>query len=160
TSYKGIAADESFLWVFGTGGFACVTHSAVLAFLDKKQPALRWIEHYPNKLLYAGLKDYPTTLLGRVGEEPELKGLIDMSACDDGSLFVSASTRRREDGRYVADNDGIHVATYDVDLANNAITVDPWRAFGGGFATKVQKLPIYCWRVLESLQTDLALRSA
>ena len=67
--YDGLGVDQHYVWVFGSGGFACATHASIVRCLQEKKGKPRWMEHWPEK--------------------PKAGGLVDMCPCDDGTLVVS-----------------------------------------------------------------------
>jgi hypothetical protein len=162
TRYAGIGVDRNFLWVFGTGGFACATHTSVLKTIHERAKGNlnskpRWIEHYPNKLLYKGLST-GSGLVGSRPGEPELKGLSDLAPCEDGTLTASITTRNYDASGKMQGDDGPHMytATYQVDLKARAIQLGDWTRMTGE-AQQVQKQPIYCWPMFESLKARLSV---
>ncbi len=163
TQYTGLSVDRHFLWVFGTGGFACATHASVIKALNDRAKGVQtvpaWIEHYPNGLLYKGIAT-GAGLVPLKNGEPALQGLSDLSACDDGTLFVNAYARKYNDQGGYSGDDGplMGTATYSVDVPAKTIQVAEWTMFGGGGrASQVEKLPIYCWSMLESTKANLSV---
>jgi hypothetical protein len=161
SQYAGIGVDERFLWVFGTGGFACASHTSVLkAFKEraagKSDSKPRWIEHYPNKLLYKGLSTGDGLVGFRQGEPP-LEGLRDLAPCDDGTVMASLVTRSYDAAGKMQGDDGPFMCTArcQVDIRAGNVRVGTWTKLTGGPAAQVQKQPIYCWPTFESLQARL-----
>ena len=123
-----------------------------------------------NHLLYEG-DQYP----GNKQEKdfPPHPGLVDFCPSDDGTLFISLTTRKidrdeRADGSgrgyyyYTAiDSNSVYTAVYRIDLKKLSLTVEPYeegskdawvKLPGGENAEQVQKLPIYCWLLMEGLK--------
>jgi hypothetical protein len=125
-----------------------------------------------NHLLYDGEQYF---------DEPELKawppskGLVDFCPCEDGTLFISLTTRRvvKMDaiprgnmavyvGKFLPmDSNDIYAAAYQVDLEKQTLTVEPYikdsrdawmKLPEGREAQQVQKLPIYCWPLFMRLK--------
>jgi hypothetical protein len=128
-SYNGIAVDPYFLWVFSPtpNRFTCATHASIMKCIETKGAT-------PPRWLTARTLDQFSD-----GEK-----LVDLCPCDDGTLFIS-STRT------------LYTAAYRNDLEAGTIAVEPWTRFAhNGESKRVQKLPIPCWQVFESLKADLA----
>jgi hypothetical protein len=120
--------------------------------------------------LYEGEQYFDAT---QVKAWPATRGLVDFSPCEDGTLFMSVTTRkvRKEEIPYVrndytrTDTNAIYAAVYRIDLEKQTLTVepyekgsqDPWMKLPGGEnAEQVQKLPIYCWPLLTRLKKACA----
>ncbi|GGB43894.1 hypothetical protein GCM10011492_38680 [Flexivirga endophytica] len=69
TSYNGIEVDPYYVWVFGKGGIACVSHASLINCRQGKIARPRWIYHDFDKQFRA----------------PEVKSLF---PCVDGTLLV------------------------------------------------------------------------
>ncbi len=170
-SYTGIAVDPYYVWVWGPGGFACATHASVMRCIaDQKkgeQSKPRWLMGPSmDHLLYDGEQYFDAN---DVKTWPATKGLVDFCPCEDGTLFISLVTRkvkRREEPhvRYEywrTDSNAIYTAAYRIDLQKQTLTVEPYekgskdawvKLPGGEEVQEVQKLPIYCWRLLTGLK--------
>jgi hypothetical protein len=150
--------------VFGSGGFACATHASVIkALRDRasgKQTTPQWVAHYPNKLLYKGKSVGNSLYVPPVMEKPP-QGLIHLSACDDGTLLASVSTRTyNANGTVAGDSEPFMCTTARrVDLKTREIILEDWTTFGNGNASQVQKLPMHGYSVFESTKADLSARS-
>ncbi|PWT79197.1 MAG: hypothetical protein C5B58_14140 [Acidobacteria bacterium] len=154
--YSGIEVDQGYLWVFGSGGFACATHTSVISYLERGNGAPRWIVDYPNDLLYHGDQKW-------LSQEPPppLKGLTDLCPCDDGTVVAALYTRTvtnvqvrysdRSNYFYwkssVDDSNALYTGSYRTDLKEGKIAVDWAKIPGNG--VRVQKLPIFCWPLIE-----------
>lgn len=168
-AYSGIAVDPYFLWVFGTSGFACATHASVLKSIQSNGATPpRWLNGPSlDSLLYDG-NQYPGNRDEREGSIPPHPGLADLSPCEDGTLFISLTTRKvikdtvAYDRNYFTkeDKSALYTAAYHIDFKAQAIVVKPWTRFAGGAgAVQVQKLPIPCWKVFDSLNADLTAKA-
>jgi len=130
-SYTGIAVDSTFLWAYGRDGFVCATHASVMSCTAGKRSMPRWLGP-PDKF--------------------NLSRVIDLSACEDGTLLISTPER-------------LATTTYHVDFATpnigegQRLTVGAWEDFvGGNAAAHVQKLPMYGWPLLEHSMVAVAPR--
>ena len=167
STYSGVEVDPYYLWVFGPTGFACATHASVIKCLQKKIPKPSWIEFHPNDILGDQSNDGGGNMWLVDGYEirggrPPLKGLISLSPCTDGTLFISLYNRtvtqtNTEDHWLFRAFDDLHFygALYSVDPKAKTIHVEPWEKYDQGLATQVQKMPIPCWALLENLKADL-----
>jgi hypothetical protein len=171
TQYSGLGVDQHYLWVFGSGGFACATHASVMRCLKGEKPEPRWMVHYPipNKYLYKG--DQYDNWDRANAERPPLKGLVDLCPCDDGTLVAALYTRTVQKVNVAADIDNpnvrpdyrprfhddnaLYTAVYHTDLKNGTIAVDWTKIEGENLAVRVQKLPVFCWSLIESLAATL-----
>ena len=151
----GIGVDRHYLWVFGSGGLACATHASVMRCLNEKKGTPRWMGHFPNHLLYEGNQN-PTP---RPDPKP-LLGLVDLCPCEDGTLVAALYTRTVVKKSYggksmhhyyeFVDYNGLYSAVYDTDLEKGTIDVD-WTKIGNATGVRVQKVPVFCWSLFESL---------
>jgi hypothetical protein len=168
-TYSGIAVDPNFVWVFSSTAFTCATHSSVLKSIDSKGAiAPRWLQTPSlDSLLYDG-DQYPGNIDEREGRIPPHPGLIDLAPCEDGSLFMCLTTRKIDktivpyDRNYfdATDRNALYTTAYSIDLKAQKVTVERWTKFAGGAgASQVQKLPIPCWKVFDSLNADLSARA-
>jgi len=77
---------------------------------------------------------------------PSIKqDLVDLSSCEDKTLFISAAS-------------ALWTTSYKVDFQGKTIVTEPWTKFAGAPADQVQKLPIPCWNLLQSLNADLSAK--
>ena len=173
--YSGIAVDQQYLWTWGWGGPACATHASVLKCLAERlkgnMTTPRWIQNQMPialKHMYPQFGDVPQggTWYGYVpanqystwsDNPPPPKGLSDLCACDDGSLFAGVYERTAEkgwslgQGNYWAVKDtlalysGVHV----VRLKEGTMDVD-WKVIPVNTGIRIQKLPIHCWPAITS----------
>ena len=172
-SYTGIAVDPYLLWVFGPNGCACASHASIMSYLDKKRGAPNWLSVPAiDELLHEGDRsasgdgNHWTT---PSGTRPPFRGVVDLSSCEDGTLFVSADKRKvtREQNlgaqrwEFTAhDTNALWTTAYKVNFGGKTIGTEPWTKFSGGVgATQVQKLPIPCWNLLQSLNADLSSKA-
>jgi hypothetical protein len=98
-----------------------------------------------------------------------LKGLIDVSPCDDGTLVTALYTRSVEfvppvshvmSGHYsFADSSALYTAAYETDLEKGTIKVE-WIKIEGSTGVRVRKIPVFCWSLFESLQLLLVRLAA
>ena len=160
SQYQGIGVDEHYLWVFGTGGFACATHTSVIKAVNERaagsqQSKPRWIEHYPNKVLYKGLPAGDGLVGPRAGE-PELQGLRDLAPSDDGTLTANMWSRSYDRSGKFQGEEGpsMYTTNYEVNIVAGSIAVGNWAKINGS-ATQVHKQPVYCWPMFDSLKARL-----
>ena len=148
----------------------CVRHAYLGDGLLENGKIPRWMKQFPlpDQLLYKG-DQYNTWDRANV-ERPPLKGLVDLCPCDDGTLVAALYKRRVEkvsasrnystarDTEYKPvfhDDNALYTAVYHTDLKNGAIAVD-WTEIGGtNLAVRVQKQPVFCWSLIESLTAML-----
>jgi hypothetical protein len=158
----GISVDSKRLWVFSTFFIACVSHTNIKQHLEKKELTPDWMIYYiPKELL-----DYdPKELVSM--------GLMDFSACDDGTLTAVFKNKLTIPLTGPIDPDGfgrIYTATPKFDggkLTMEGQKVDKWDDIKvthgwakdpdpGTVARRVHKLPIFCWPLIEGLENALA----
>ena len=170
-SYSGIAVDSWFLWVFGPVGCQCASHASIMSYLGKKRAAPIWLSVPSlNQVLFDG-DQYPgadKNFWTPTGTRPPFRGLIDFSSCEDRTLFVCADTRKvtkKQDlgaqrWEFTAhDTNALWTTSYSVDFKGKTIGTESWTKFtGAGGASQVQKLPIPCWNLLQSLRADLSTK--
>lgn len=177
-TYAGVAVDPYYLWVFGTGGFACATHASVMKCIKDKEknPSAtpRWLMGPSlDYLLYDG-NQYPGNREEKDGTIPPHPGLVDFCPADDGTLFISLTTRKIDrqlrtdfsgDHYYyrAIDGNSVYAAVYSTDFAAEAVRVAPYES-NVSASTPWQKLPqtndirelqkigIFCWSLLEGLK--------
>jgi|GEM_PF-2508272 hypothetical protein len=168
-TYTGIDIDPYYLWVFRAQGFACATHASVLSCIQGKRAVPRWMEHSPNGLL-GDQNNHDGNFWLVDGQEtkpaPPLLGLTAFSPCSDRTLFANIYTRsstwNRHDFGYhpvwVADDrPATYTADYGIDVKAGRIDVGSWSKCGA-IGAQVQKMPIPCWSLFESLTLDLQER--
>jgi hypothetical protein len=162
--YDGLGVDRHYLWVFGSGGFACATHASIVRCLNKEVQRPRWMEHYPTELLYT--KEYNRDK-NKVSYEHH-PGLVDVCPCDDGTLVAALYTRSVklkpsgsggtgavDHGYYVFDDkNALYTAVYHTDLKKGTIDVK-WTKIEVSTGVRIQKLPVFCWSLFESLSVML-----
>jgi len=157
--YDGIGVDRHYLWVFGSGGLACATHASVMRCLNEKKGTPRWMGHFPNHLLYEGNQN-PTP---RPDPKP-LLGLVDLCPCEDGTLVAALYKRTVVKKSYggksmyhyyeFVDYNGLYSAVYYTDLEKGKIEVE-WTKIPSVTGVRVQKVPVFCWSLFESLPAML-----
>lgn len=164
-TYSGIDVDPYYLWVFRPEGVACATHASVIKCVLGKRTTPRWMEHSPTDvfgdLSRKGERDqwYVRETNEYIRTYPPLKGMLSLSPCTDGTLYASIYTRAvlldETTGSWVAkDTLGSYTTGYSIDLKAESLKVEPWEKCAGA-AFQVQKMPIPCWSLFESLEADL-----
>jgi hypothetical protein len=174
-TYSGVSADQHYLWVWRWDGPACATHASVIRCLAERAKGNmaakpRWIQHrVPVALehIEEGHGDVPK---GRsaYGPGPQLatwsdsppppKGLFEVCACDDESLFVAIYERTADkkwalaQGDYWMVNDvlGLYTGVYDIHLGQGVMDAT-WTRIEANVGLRIQKLPIHCWSLFSSL---------
>jgi len=161
--YTGIDVDPYYVWAFRPQGLACATHASVLSCIQGKRPTPRWMEHSPGVLGDQSTHDGSFWWVNNreTMPAPPLVGLTSLSACKDGTLLANIYKRtvdRLSMGDHFAfeahDDPAVHTASFSIDLKAGALNVDSWSKWGGK-ALQVQKMPISCWSLFESLDVDL-----
>lgn len=129
-SYSGIAVDPYMLWVYNATGFTCATHASVMASI-KSNGAVppRWYK-----------------LEAKGGFIPSDAKLINFYPCEDDTLF------------FTTDKKNLFTAVYRADHKTQTIHIEAPTKFSGyrDDIKEVQKLPIPCWEVFQSLKMDLS----
>jgi len=178
---KGIAVDDTYLWLYQSYGFAVVSHASVLSYLHnplKSRQAPRWITYprLPSEVLGDNLElgdtddgahffSYNFLLLDR---KPPLVGLRSLSPCEDGTLLAAVVHRTISTSPpsyvpsllggsakyFIAEEETIQTATYKIDVVAGSVSVGKWTKIPGG-ALRVQKLPMPGWALLASLNKKL-----
>jgi len=174
-SYVGIAVDPYYVWVWKADAFACTTHASVMRCIDDqkngRKSTPRWLMGPSiNHLLFDGEQYFDAT---QVKAWAASKGLVDFCPCEDGTLFISLTTRKvnrkeiprvRYDYTHV-DSNAIYTAAYHIDLQKQTLNVEPYekdskdtwiKLAEGDYVQQVQKLPIYCWPLLTCLKEACA----
>lgn len=176
THYSGIEVDPYYVWAFHEGGFACATHASVISCRQGKRPRPRWMVYGlnfgPNEILGENSVDGSTgdgnlwMVNGQtVRSKPPVKGLVSLFPCIDGTLTASVYRRtvtKDSDGQSwifeATDTLDLYTADYTIDLKAGALGIGVWTKRGGR-AMQVQKMPIPCWSLYESLKADLQVSS-
>jgi hypothetical protein len=152
----GITVDNVRLWAFGTSWIACVTHEAVKQRLGVKSPT------HVNWTVY----NIPKELLGYDPAQYVARGLYDLSACDDGSLtaimedkegnrrIFTAATQFGEGLPIIKPGENLIRGTGDY-IPTHGWRRDPQESTS---ARRVHKLPIFCWPMIEGLESTLTAR--
>ena len=139
---RGIAVDSRYLWVFRVADIACATHTSVKACLDNSQAAPSWNTYRIPDRKTINPKD------GGICD-----GLLDLAACDDGTLTAAV-------GIWCGP---IYTMTPRVDRKAKSIEIDKWRPFddvlkkigGPSEAFRVHKTPVGGWSIIEGLMEAL-----
>jgi hypothetical protein len=167
--YVGIEVDRHLVWVFSHWGFACATHASIIACILQKIPQPRWIQYaIPARLLGTypwferGMRMPDREGWAELGNPTDVKGIVSLSPCEDGTLFANIVHRafgahaNPWSGSWTAfDDPRMYTTNYTIDVARQSIAVsDNWFRVEGG-AWKVQKVPIPCWSLMESLKAKL-----
>jgi hypothetical protein len=154
----GISVDSKRLWVFSKFFIACASHTNIKQHLEKKELTPDWMIYYiPKELL-----DYDP-------KEQVSMGLVDLSACDDGTLTAvfEAKEKLGDIGNIIVGR--IFTATPKFDggkLTIEGQKTDKWDKIKvthgwakdpdpGTYAHRVHKLPIFCWPLIEGLENAL-----
>ena len=139
---RGIAVDSRYLWVFRVAEIACATHTSVKACLDNSQAAPSWNTYrIPDR----------TTINPKGGQIYD--GLLDLAACDDGTLTAAV-------GIWCGP---IYTMTPRVDRKAKSIEMDKWRPSdeflkkkgGPSEAFRVHKTPVGGWSIIQGLTEAL-----
>jgi hypothetical protein len=167
----GLGIDRRYLWVFKADGVACATHASIVRCLRGEIDKPRWMIHsVPEQILYtdAYRRDHR-----RLALASPVRGVVDLCACDDGTLVaaveaksvVQKSTPRSPSGAGGAmywepvDDNSLYGAVHQIDVKSATIGVD-WTKLGNAAGARVQKLPVFCWSLLESLTASLGRLAA
>jgi hypothetical protein len=150
-SLLGIAVDSVRLWVFTRTFIASVSHTNVKQHMDSKAEMPDWTPYY-----------IPKEVAGYVPSAD--KGLLDLSACDDGTLTaviqdenglgrIFTATPRFEGDKVI----NMIIERKVTDDRGNVTTSHGWVRESGDktVALRVHKLPIFCWRSIERLEDEL-----
>jgi hypothetical protein len=164
--YSGLGVDQDFVWVYRADGLACATHASVMRCLRGEIAKPRWMAYDPAQLLYTAVYGRDQ---GKVRDPKPLKGLVDLCACDDGTLVAALYTRSvveqppavsswpQSSGESVyvfKDANALYGAVHEIDVKNGTIAVT-WTKLGRATGVRVQKLPVFCWSLFESLRASL-----
>ena len=166
-TYSGIDVDPYYVWVFRPEGVACATHASVISCILGKRTAPRWMEHSPGDVLGDQSDQGRNNKWLVDGQEttgrPPLKGILSLSACKDGTFYASIYSRtvtKSDTGPYflfeAKDTLASYTTSYKIDVKEGRLNVAPWEKCAG-VARQVQKMPIPCWSLFESL--DAVLRA-
>ena len=92
-----------------------------------------------------------------------LRGLVDLCPCDDGTLAAALYTRSVDYGppgpghgpdyRFI-DTNALYSGVHSIDLKSGNFSVN-WTKLGSATGVWVQKVPIFCWSLFESLTASL-----
>lgn len=155
--YQGLAVDAHHLWAFEHERIACATHASILRCLNGEIGKPEWIEYRADQLLYT---DEYHKRKNEVRQLPPLKGIVDLGACDDGTIVASIFTRsvitRSYGGRSVhtyaetIDRNALYTGRYAIDPGSAALSVS-WEKIGATTGNRLQKTPVFCWDALLGL---------
>jgi hypothetical protein len=146
-NFRGIGVDRRYLWVYRAGDIACATHTAIMKALKEKR-APSWMEcSIPEGVVQRFSRD-----------ENRLNGLLDLSPCDDGTLFAAfiQGNWNHSMNRYQ-----LFMLTPRIDLQKRTLALqaaDFVRIPGEGF--RVGKQPLFCWSLLEEVTSTLEEQTA
>jgi hypothetical protein len=159
-TFRGIAVDKRFLWVFQAGSIACVTHTEVQVALRQKKARPPWMVYFIPPDVNVG-KPYSVTVKPPAPCYPN--GLIDLAACDDGTLTALYTLTMWSD--FARRNGAIYALTPQVDRQKRTLTMaikesdNPsprgWDTVQSLGANQVIKQPIFCWSLLEGMEAAL-----
>jgi len=142
SSFRGISVDQGYLWVYTASQIACATHVSIRNALLKNRPP-SWMS---CTTLPAGVQF--------MNDDKLISGLLDVSACDDGTLFATfLNGCWRTQGINKAK---LFMLTPQIDRAKKALAIEPTdydEIRGSGF--RVHKQPLFCWNMLEQLTATL-----
>ena len=140
--YNGIEVDPYYLWVFGSKGFACATHSSVIQCKNGILPTPKWITYNFKWTDFAQAPTAPK-ITQPADQDNWVKNLnvLSLCPCPDGTLAVNL-------------NGSFWTANFEIKLNDKRIDTDSWIERGGN-GDQIQKMPIPCWSVLESLNANL-----
>lgn len=116
-AYSGIAVDPHFLWMYGIDGFACTSHASVMSYMN-------------------GTRSGTPLWLGN-GQSKNIANVLDLSSCEDGTLFV------------LADNNRCVTSAYRVEFnrpdkgIGEWVVIDGWEAVQRLAGVQCLKLPVF-----------------
>ena len=159
-NFVGIAVDSHYLWVFKAGAIACATHTEVYKSLMQGDDSPPWIVYnIPNKV---GDQDYdPSEVYEEEGRYYPM-GLLDLSACDDGTLVgvycdkpenqapVFLLTPKIDRSARTLQFEGVK---YDTN--GHKIITAGWETDGTARVNRAIKQPISCWSFLTEIENVL-----
>src|SRR5262245_2211512 len=142
-NFRGIGVDRGYVWVYRAGDIACATHTAIMKALKEKR-ALSWMAC-----------SIPKGVVERFSlDENRLNGLLDLSACDDGTLFAAFI---KGNWNHSANRYQLFMLTPHIDLQKRSLALQEPDDFvpipGEGF--RVGKQPLFCWSLLEEVTSTL-----
>ena len=146
----GIAVDKLRIWVFSNFFIACVTHTAVKQHLEKKTSSLDWT-----------IYRIPKEVLGYDPSEYISRGLVDLAACDDGTLTAVFEDKGGLGRIYTAtprfEGKELIIERTVVGDRGNETKIHGWVREPSNtiVAKRVHKLPIFCWPTIEALEKVL-----
>jgi hypothetical protein len=148
----GIAVDQCYLWMFDRDGLTCATHVSVMRLLKKELQKLAWMA--------TTIGDLSARVAGPINKHLALR---DLCSCDDGTLFAALSTWVLVNGNPVYDNPSFYTGVprikLGIDFEGWQFSVDWTKGPEGPSGTQVLKQPIFGWPLINSLSTNLGLKS-
>ena len=164
--FVGLAADSKYLWVYRSDAIACATHFDVMMGVVNQQVSPQWMVYeIPHDVTDPAYD--PGELINYRGNFFR-QGLMDLAACDDGSLvaiygnkgqillgdvyLLSPTVDRQRQtltmAGSVADGQGHDKPTHGWKRTAEKYAIQPYR---------VLKEPIYCWSVIDGLYESLTV---
>jgi len=146
----GIAVDKLRFWIFFSHAIACVTHTAVTRCLKEKKSQ-------PNWTVYK--------IPGELSAPSGFKGLIDLAACDDGTLTAVFEDKGGLGRIYTAtpqfQGNQLIIEGIKIDKRNHETRTHGWVKESSDkiVARRVHKLPIFCWPAIEGLEKLVKLKA-
>lgn len=149
-NFRGIGVDRGYLWVYRAGDIACATHTSIRKAL-KENRAPSWMAY----------KGFPKDVVEKLNlDENRLSGLVDLSPCDDGTLFA-AFVDGIWNNELPENKLKLFMLTPRVDRQKRTLALqaaDFVLIPGEGF--RVRKQPLFCWSLLEKLTATLEKQTA
>ena len=148
-NFRGIAVDRGYVWVYRAGDIACATHTAIMKAL-KENRAPSWMAC-----------SIPKGVVERLSlDENRLNGLLDLSACDDGTLFAAFIKGNWNNSQ---NHYQLCMLTPRIALQKRTLTLQAADFVSlpeniEGF--RVGKLPLFCWPLLEEMTSTLEEQTA
>ncbi|WP_435579808.1 hypothetical protein [Gilvibacter sp.] len=159
-NFVGLAVDSHYLWVFKAGAIACATHTEVYMSLIRGDDSPPWMVYdIPNEV---GNSDYDPSEMYEDNGGFYPMGLLDLSACDDGTLV----------GVY-CDKPEVQAPVYNMipkidrlartlkfegtsyDTNSHTVLTNGWETDGTARVNRVIKQRINCWPLLTGLEKVL-----
>ncbi len=139
-NFRGIGVDQGYLWVYRAGVVACATHTGIRKASQENRP-IPWM-----------ISDVPYGIwMGFGDDQLKLSGLLDLSPCDDGTIFVAllngewgTNAFQKNDFHLLMMTPRINRPTRSMYLGEKTDVVP---VSGTGF--RVQKQPLFCWSMLQ-----------
>jgi len=144
----GMKVDQKHLWVFTRQFIACMTHAQARQAFQGCQP--------PKWMVY----NIPSELGGQWQSEGKFDGLLDLAPCDDGTLVAVFSDKRTKhiyqcEPTLDLAKGTLVIAGTKTDEYHRITTTNGWTRTEGAEANRVAKQPIFCWGLIEGLESTL-----